>query len=75
MPLGRLEAFDAAEDNWEENVERLVQFFFVSNDIEDDVKKMAILLSNVGARTYGIVRSLLSLPNQMQSHMIVLSPC
>ena len=59
MPLGRLEIFDAAEDNWEEYVERLVQFF-VANDIEDDVKKRAILLSNVGARTYGIVRSLLS---------------
>ena len=59
MPLGRLEIFDAAEDNWEEYVERLVQFF-VANDIEDDIKKRAILLSNVGARTYGIVRSLLS---------------
>ena len=59
MPLGRLEVFEAAEDNWEEYVERLVQFF-VANEIDDDVKKRAILLSNVGARTYGILRSLLS---------------
>ena len=59
MPLGRLEVFDSTEDNWEEYIERLVQFF-VANEITDDVKKRAILLSNVGARTYGIVRSLLS---------------
>ncbi|XP_043238896.1 uncharacterized protein K02A2.6-like isoform X2 [Amphibalanus amphitrite] len=59
MPLGRLEVFEAAEDNWEEYIERLVQFF-VANEIEEDVKKRAILLSNVGARTYGVLRSLLS---------------
>ena len=26
MPLGRLEVFDSTEDNWEEYIERLVQF-------------------------------------------------
>ena len=59
MPLGRLEVFEAAEDNWEEYIERLVQFF-VANEIQEDVKKRAILLNNLGARTYGILRSILS---------------
>ena len=72
MPLGKVEVFDAAEDNWEEYIERLVQFF-VANEITDDVKKRAILLSNVGGRTYGIVRSLLSpkKPNEVSYDHIV----
>ena len=72
MPLGRVEVFDVAEDNWEEYAERLVQFF-IANDIQDEVKKRAILLSNVGPRTYGIVRSLLapSRPDEVSYDTII----
>ena len=59
MPLGKIEEFQQGQDNWEEYVERLDQFF-VANDIHDGDKKRAILLSSMGARTYGTVRSLLS---------------
>ncbi|XP_043243629.1 uncharacterized protein K02A2.6-like isoform X2 [Amphibalanus amphitrite] len=59
MPLGKIEEFHQGQDNWEEYAERLDQFF-VANDIQDDAKKRAILLSSMGARTYGTVRSLLS---------------
>ena len=72
MPLGRVEVFDSAEDNWEEYAERLVQFF-MANDIQDEVKKRAIFLSNVGPRTYGIVRSLLapSRPDEVSYDTII----
>ena len=50
MPLGKIEEFQQGQDNWEEYVERLDQFF-VANDIQDDNKKRAILLSGMGART------------------------
>ena len=59
MPLGKIEEFQQGQDNWEEYVERLDQFF-VANDIQDGTKKRAILLSGMGSRTYGTVRSLLS---------------
>ena len=58
MPLGKIEEFEQ-DQNWDEYVERLDQFF-VANDIRAENKKRAILLSSIGARTYGIVRSLLS---------------
>ena len=58
MPLGKIEEFEQ-DQNWDEYVERLDQFF-VANDIRAENKKRAILLSSIGARTYGTVRSLLS---------------
>ena len=59
MPVGRVEPFNVEEENWEEYVERMEEYF-VANDITDEAKKRSTLLCNIGSKAYGIVRSLLS---------------
>ena len=59
MPVGRVEPFNSEEENWEEYVERMEEYF-VANDITDKAKKRSTLLCNIGSKAYGIVRSLLS---------------
>ena len=47
---GRINEFEAHNEDWETYVER-VEMFFDANGIEND-KHVAILLSCVGAKTY-----------------------
>lgn len=57
--IGTLGAFDAKSQTWEEYSEVLEQFF-VANEIEDEGKQRAILISVVGPQTYSVMRNLLS---------------
>ncbi len=57
--IGSLGAFDAKAQTWEEHSEVLEQFF-VANEIEDEGKQRAILISVVGPQTYSVMRNLLS---------------
>ena len=56
---GAVVAFDPANDDWSEYVERL-EHYFTANDIVEGEKQSAILLNAVGASTYRLVRSLVS---------------
>ncbi|CAL1672469.1 unnamed protein product [Lasius platythorax] len=47
--------FKIGQDDWEEFVERM-ELFFEVNDIEDENKRKAILLTKIDAETYKIVR-------------------
>ncbi|CAL1681073.1 unnamed protein product [Lasius platythorax] len=47
--------FKIGQDDWEEFVERM-ELFFKANDIEDENKRKAILLTKIDAETYKIVR-------------------
>lgn len=54
---GRIAEFDQETDDWKQYVERL-DFYFVANDIKEDVKKRAIFLSACGSKVYGVLRDL-----------------
>ena len=57
--FGKIEEFHADVDEWSQYTERLAQYF-IANDIENADKQRAILLSVCGAKTYGLMRSLVS---------------
>ena len=58
--FGKIEEFDIYTDqNWDEYIERL-EHYFIANDVEDEEKKRAILLTVCGHKTYGLVLSLAS---------------
>ncbi|KAI7797170.1 hypothetical protein IRJ41_014565, partial [Triplophysa rosa] len=57
--IGSLAAFDVKVQTWEEYTEILEQFF-VANEIDDEGKQRAILISVVGAQTYSVMRNILS---------------
>lgn len=57
--IGSVTEFCEDEDTFQNYVERLEQFF-IANGIVDDVKKRAVLLSSVGAKTYKLVGNLLA---------------
>ena len=54
--VGRMDDYKADSEPWSAYIERL-EMFFVANSIEDE-KKVATLLSVVGASTYGLLRNL-----------------
>lgn len=56
--LGILKEFQEGE-NWTEFTERLEQYF-LANDIEDNGKKRAILLTVCGSGTYSLMKNLLA---------------
>ena len=56
--LGNMSAFDPKTDNVSTYLERL-QLYFEANRVEDD-RKVAVLLTVVGAQTYDTLRSLLA---------------
>ncbi|KAL2086779.1 hypothetical protein ACEWY4_017838 [Coilia grayii] len=71
--FGRIEEFSEEKGNsWQEYAERL-ECFFTANDIEEESKKTAVLLSVCGAATYSTLRSLLAptLPTQAKYKDIV----
>ena len=51
--------YDHTTEDWESYMERLEQYFMV-NDVEDATKKRAVLLSACGAKTYGLISSLVA---------------
>eukprot|EP00731_Ephydatia_muelleri_P001907 Em0001g1907a len=56
---GRLTDFDRGVEEWVTYIERLEQYF-AANEIADNGKKRAILLSACGAATYRLIRTLVS---------------
>ena len=57
MPnIGKITEFVEGKETFENYVERMEQFFD-ANDIKDE-KKVVVLLSVVGASTYGVIRNL-----------------
>ena len=55
---GRLNEFDVENETVTAYLER-VELYFDANDVADD-KKVPVLLSNIGAKTYGLLRSLVA---------------
>ena len=56
MPIGKIDAFDEANDDWNAYVERMEQYF-IANEIDKD-KQVAVMLSLMGNKTYGLLRNL-----------------
>ncbi len=56
--VGRLQAFDPEAENISPYLER-VQLYFDANEVAD-VKKVAVLLTVIGPKNYGIIRSLVA---------------
>ena len=56
MPIGKIDAFDEANEDWSTYVERVEQFF-IANDIAED-KQVSAILSLMGNKTYGLLRNL-----------------
>ena len=53
---GTLTAFDSSTTNWTSYVDQL-NYYFVANDIKDDTKQFAILLSACGQSTFATICS------------------
>ena len=51
--IGRVEPFQLGVEDWDQYAERLEQYF-ICNDIADG-KKVAVLITVVGADTYGLL--------------------
>ena len=49
--LGRVEEFQSEDDSWESYAERMGQFY-EANGVTDEKKKVAILLTSIGAKSY-----------------------
>ena len=56
MPIGKIEAFDETNDNWNAYLEWVEQNF-IANDIKEE-KQVAVILSLMGNKTYGLLRHL-----------------
>lgn len=56
--VGKIEEFDSAKEDWQSYIER-VEVYFVANDVQDD-KRVATLLSLMGATTYHLLHNLLA---------------
>ena len=57
--LGHVEPFNVQTDDWSLYTERLSQYF-VANDITEDKKKVAVLLTVMGNKAYELLHSLLA---------------
>lgn len=54
--IGRIDTFDGANETWQSYKERLDQFF-LANDVKNE-KKVPVLLSVIGGKTYTLLRDL-----------------
>ncbi|XP_051963005.1 uncharacterized protein zgc:165409 isoform X2 [Xyrauchen texanus] len=54
--IGRLDEYNPENECWSAYIER-VELYIIANDV-DDTKKVATLLSAMGASTYGLLRNL-----------------
>ena len=58
--VGQMEPFDCEQsESWPTYIERLEQYF-TENDITRATKKVSVLLTVVGQKTYGLIRDLLA---------------
>ena len=57
FPIGRIQEFDAETESITAYLERM-QLFLTANAVDDD-KKVAVLLSVIGSKTYSLLRNLL----------------
>ena len=58
VPVGKIMQYTQGSD-WENYIEQL-DFFFLANSIQDQGRKKAILMANVPAATYQVVKDLLA---------------
>ena len=56
---GTVAAFDPAQEDWSEYIER-IEHYFTANGIVEEDKRRAILLNAVGASTYRLIKTLVS---------------
>ena len=64
---GTLSEFDRKRELWVNYKERL-EFFYIANEIEDEDKKKAILLSTSGPETYALFRNLCAPDNPTKTY-------
>lgn len=57
-PIGKLEDFEETHDDWKAYIERVEQYF-LANGVADD-KKLAVLLTVIGGKTYSLLQTLTS---------------
>ena len=57
--LGCLEPFDSSNEEWGAYMEHMDEFL-IANGVDDDRKKVAVLLSTVGPSTYRLLKDLLA---------------
>ena len=58
--VGQMECFDCEQtESWPTYIEQLEQYF-AANDITSATKKVAVLLTVAGPKTYGLIRDLLA---------------
>ena len=57
--FGKIDEFNLYHENWEEYEERLTHYF-IANNITDANIQRSVLLSVVGAKTYSLIRNLVS---------------
>ena len=54
---GKINEYENDKEDWICYVERII-LFFEANEIQEESKKKAILLSSVGPETYKVIKSL-----------------
>ena len=57
--VGAVGSFDPTTNQWVSYIEQMAEFF-LANDIKEDRKKVAILISTVGSQTYELLKDLYS---------------
>ena len=57
--LGKIDEFVPATGDWSQYIERMNQFF-IANEIFEEPRKKAILLSSGGAETFSLLRNLVA---------------
>ena len=57
--VGSLEPFDVDYGDWPAYTERL-ESYFIANDINDEKKQVAVLLTLVGTRAYNLLRNVVA---------------
>ena len=69
--IGHIDAFDETMEQWDTYIERF-EHFINANYIKDE-KRVSVLLSLIGMRTYGLLRSLFTFerPGDMAFQRIV----
>ena len=67
---GKMSAFDATKESWTSYAERL-SFYFKANRIVGGEAQKAVFITVIGARTYGLLKSLLQ-PHSLQDDDVTL---
>ena len=57
--VGAVGSFDPTTNQWVSYIEQMAEFF-LANDIKEDRKKVAVLISTVGSKTYELLKDLCS---------------